>query len=219
MIIEMQSAMKTMVNTQFSDHLPSEALKDSQEALLLVPQEQLNSKLKQEEVTAKRPSSPSPLPPPLCPTFPLPSDIAKEEVIGMVTSAHKDTFMYNQEQPQDCTTVLQPPNGETNLKYLEQYNSGSEADHGSISSMLQNGNVKHFNGQYKGQNNMHYPSGYNLCFHSMNFTNGFTTKGYNKMLENGFSSIESLNAYSCSTGGRMHLVLQLLNTSVVLSLN
>lgn len=211
MLIEMQSAMKTMMNTQFSDHLPTEALKDSQEVLLLVPQEQLNSKLQQEE-TAKRPSSPSPLPPPLGPALPLPSDIVKEEVIGMVTSAHKDTFMYNQEQPEESTTVLQRPNGGKNLKYLEQFNSGGEADHGSINSMLQNGNVKHFNGQYKGQNNMHYPSGYNLCFHSMNFANGFVTKGYNKMLENGFSSIESLNAYSCSTGGRMHLVLQLLNT-------
>ncbi|XP_032092959.1 nuclear receptor subfamily 1 group D member 2 [Thamnophis elegans] len=214
MIIEMQSAMKTMMNTQFSDHLPSETLKDSQEALLLVPQEQLNSKLKQEEVTAKRPSS-SPLPPPLCPALPLPSDIAKEEVIGMVTSAHKDTFMYNQEQPEDRTTVLQPPNGEKNLKYLDQYNSGGEADHGSISIVLQNGNVKHFNGQYKGQNNMHHPSGYNLCFHSKNFTNGFTTKGYNKMLKNGFSSIESLNAYSCSTGGRMHLVCPMNKTPFV----
>ncbi|XP_034259938.1 nuclear receptor subfamily 1 group D member 2 isoform X2 [Pantherophis guttatus] len=213
MIIEMQSAMKTMMNTQFSDHLPSEALKDSQEALLLVPQEQLNSKLKQEEVTAKRPTSP--LPPSLYPAFPLPSDIAKEEVIGMVTSAHKDTFMYNQEQSEDRTTVLQPPNGETNLKYLEQYNSDGEADHGSISNVLQNGNVKHFNEQYKGQNNIPYPSGYNLCFHSMNFTNDFTTKGYNKMLENGFSSIESLNAYSCSTGGRMHLVCPMNKTPFV----
>uniref|UniRef100_A0A2D4NAW5 Nuclear receptor subfamily 1 group D member 2 n=3 Tax=Micrurus spixii TaxID=129469 RepID=A0A2D4NAW5_9SAUR len=211
MIIEMQSAMKTMMNTQFSDHLASEALKDSQEALLLVPQEQLNSKLKQEEETAKKPSSPSPLPSPLCPALSLPSDITKEEVIGMVTSAHKDTFMYNQEQPEDRTTS----NEEKNLKYLEQYNSGGEADHGSISNVLQNGNIKHFNGQFKGQNNMHYPSGYNLCFHSMNFTNGFTTKGYNKMLKNGFSSIESLNVYSCSTGGRTHLVCPMNKTPFV----
>ncbi|XP_070583365.1 nuclear receptor subfamily 1 group D member 2 isoform X2 [Erythrolamprus reginae] len=214
MIIEMQSAMKTIMNTQFSDHLPSEALKDNQEALLLVPQEQLNSKLKK-EVTDRRPSSPSPLPLPLCPAFPLPSNIAKEEMIGMVTIAHKDTFMYNQEQPEDRSTVFQPPNVETNLKYLEQYSSGGEADHGSISSVLQNGNVKHFNGQYKGQNNRCYPSGYNLCFHSMNSTSGFTTKGYNKMLENGFSSIESLNVYSCSTGGRMHLVCPMNKTPFV----
>uniref|UniRef100_A0A8C5RKF3 Nuclear receptor subfamily 1 group D member 2 n=1 Tax=Laticauda laticaudata TaxID=8630 RepID=A0A8C5RKF3_LATLA len=208
MIIEMQSAMKTMMNTQFSDHLVSEALKDSQEALLLVPQEQLNSKQKQEE-TAKKPSSP--LPPPLCRALSLPSDIAKEEVIGMVTSAHKDTFMYNQEQPEDHTTS----NGKKNLKYLEQYNSGGEADDGSISNVLQNGNIKHFNGQFKGQNNMRYPSGYSLCFHSMNFTNGFTTKGYNKMLENGFSSIKSLNVYSCSTGDRMHLVCPMNKTPFV----
>ncbi|XP_015745355.1 nuclear receptor subfamily 1 group D member 2 [Python bivittatus] len=208
MLIEMQSAMKTMMNTQFSDHLPSEALKDSQEALLLVPQLQLNSKLQQEEENAKRPSSPSPLPPPLPP--PLPSDIAKEEVIGMVTGAHKDTFMYNQEQPEDRTTVVQPPNGGKSLKYLEQYNSGGEPDQGSISSILHNGNVQHFSGRYKGQS-----SGYNLCHHSVNFTNGFTMKECNKMFGNGFSSVESLNAYSCSTGGRMHLVCPMNKTPFV----
>ncbi|XP_039199596.1 nuclear receptor subfamily 1 group D member 2 isoform X2 [Crotalus tigris] len=93
MLIEMQSAMKTVMNTQLSDHLPTEALKDSQEALLLVPQEQLNSKLQQEEETVKRLSSPSPLPPPLCPALPLPSDIVKEEVIGMVCPMNKTPFV------------------------------------------------------------------------------------------------------------------------------
>ncbi|KAH0627326.1 hypothetical protein JD844_002895 [Phrynosoma platyrhinos] len=211
MLIEMQSAMKTMMNTQFSDHLPSEALKDSQEPVLLLPQAELNSKVQREKENINRPSSPSlPLPPPSAP----PSDIAKEEVIGMVTRAHKDTFMYNQEQSENPPSVVQPQNGER-IKYTEQYNSSGEPD---ISSSHNGGSEQHFNGQHKGRNNVHYPNGHNLCFtnsSSINFTHGFSLKGCNRMPENGFPPNESMNAYSCSTGGRMHLVCPMNKTPFV----
>ncbi|XP_061441627.1 nuclear receptor subfamily 1 group D member 2 isoform X2 [Rhineura floridana] len=214
MLIEMQSAMKTMMNTQFSDHLPSEALKDSQGSLLLMPQEELNSKLQQEQKNTDGLSSP----PPSLPLLPPPSDIAKEEVIGMVTRAHKDTFMYNQEQPENPPTVVQPQNGDRNLKYTEQYNADGEADNGVINCAHHGGNEQHFIGQHKGQNSVHYPNGHNLGFtnsHSMNFTNGFILKGCNRMPENGFPPNESMNAFSCSTGGRMHLVCPMNKTPFV----
>ncbi|XP_062984270.1 nuclear receptor subfamily 1 group D member 2 isoform X2 [Elgaria multicarinata webbii] len=214
MLIEMQSAMKTMMNTQFSDHLPSEALKDSQEPLLLLPQEEVNSKSLQEQENTNVPSSSSPpLPPP-----PPPSDIAKEEVIGMVTRAHKDTFMYNQEQPENPPTVVKPPNGERILKYTEQYHSSGEPVNSGISSTHHGGNEQHFNGQYKGRSGMHYPNGYNLCFtssHSMNFANGLTLKGCNRMPGNSFPPNESMNVYSWSTGSRMHLVCPMNKTPFV----
>lgn len=92
MLIEMQSAMKTMMNSQFSGHLPSEALTEHQDQ---APQEDLSSKPKQERETIKTPSSPPG------------ADMAKEEVIGMVTRAHKDTFMYNQEQSQNPAEMMQ----------------------------------------------------------------------------------------------------------------
>ncbi|XP_020663185.3 nuclear receptor subfamily 1 group D member 2 isoform X2 [Pogona vitticeps] len=219
MLIEMQSAMKTMMNTQFNDHSPSEALKDKQEPLLLLPQEELN-KLEQEQENTNGSSSLSLLPPPPPPPPPpSSSDIAKEEVIGMVTRAHKDTFMYNQEEPKNPSTVVQPQNGERILNYTKQYNSRGEPDNVDMSSTHHDGNEQHFNGQYKGRiQSTHYPNGHNLCFtssSSMNFTNGFAFKGCNRMPENGFPPNESLNTYSCSTGGRMHLVCPMNNTPFV----
>lgn len=202
----MQSAMKTMMNTQFSDHLPSEALKDSQEPLLLLPQEELNSNLQQ---NTESPSPPSPLPPPPPPP-PAPSDIAKDEVIGMVTRAHKDTFMYNQEQTENPPTVGMPQYGEIILQSAEQYTSSSEPEIGEISHHRHGENEQHFNGQHNEPNSMHYPNVHNLQFtnkHYMNYTNGFALKSCHRMPENGFPPNEPLNAYSFTAGGRMHLVM------------
>lgn len=202
MLIEMQSAMKTMMNTQFSDHVPSEALKDCQEPLLLLPQEELNSKSQDEQEKSSSPnSSPPPLPP---------SDIAKEEVIGMVTRAHKDTFMYNQEPRGDTAITLQPQNGERVLKCTEQYSSSSGSPDNGANNALYSVNGEHLNGQYKWQGSMHYPNGHSFGLpntHSVNITNGFSPKGCSIMLENGFSSKDSRNTFSGSTGGRLHLVL------------
>ncbi|KAJ6666545.1 hypothetical protein lerEdw1_020268 [Lerista edwardsae] len=207
MLIEMQSAMKTMMNTQFSDHVPSEALKDSQESLLLLPQEELNSKSQDEQEKSSSPNSP---PPP-------PSDIAKEEVIGMVTRAHKDTFMYNQEQRGDVAIIVQTQNRERVLKCAEQYSSSSEPDN-VASNTLYSVNGEHLTGQYKWQSSMHYPNGHSFGFpnsHSMNITNGFSLKGCSMMSENGFSPNESTNTFSCSTGGRLHLVCPMNKTPFV----
>ncbi|XP_044305322.1 nuclear receptor subfamily 1 group D member 2 isoform X1 [Varanus komodoensis] len=217
MLIEMQSAMKTMMSTQFSDHLPSEVLKESQEPLLLLPQEELNSKSQQEQENNNSPSSPAPVPPPPLPPS-LPSDMAKEEVIGMVTRAHKDTFMYNQEQPESPPIAVQPQNGERILKYPEPYHSGGNPDSSSMSSRHHGGKEQHFNGQYKGQSSMYYPDGHHLCFtssHSMNLTDGLILKGCNRMPRNGFSPNGSMNVYNCSTGGRMHLVCPMNKTPFV----
>nr|XP_056713371.1 nuclear receptor subfamily 1 group D member 2 [Euleptes europaea] len=210
MLIEMQSAMKTMMNTQFSDHLPSEGVKDSEEPLLLLPQEELNSKSQQEQERLRRSS---PVPP-----LPAPSNIAKEEVIGMVTRAHKDTFMYNQEQLGNLPSVEQSLNEDRILKYTEQYNSSSEPNSGGTNRVLYGGSEQHFNGQYKGRNTVHYLNGRSLCFssdHYTNLTNGFTIKGYYRMPENGFHPNERLNTYTRGTGGRMHLVCPMNKTPVV----
>uniref|UniRef100_A0A8D0BYF2 Nuclear receptor subfamily 1 group D member 2 n=1 Tax=Salvator merianae TaxID=96440 RepID=A0A8D0BYF2_SALMN len=199
MLIEMQSAMKTMMNTQFSDHLPSEALKESPEPLLQLPQEDLNSSVQLEQKHSSSPSSS----PPLCPPPP-PTDIAKEEVIGMVTRAHKDTFMYNQEQAENPPTIVHSQIEERNLNYTEQYRADNEAGTGSMTWTHHNRNKKNFNGHYRGQNKMHSPNGHNPCF--ANNYNSFTIKDGHRMSENGFPPIESTNAHWYSTGSRMHLV-------------
>ncbi|XP_048367022.1 nuclear receptor subfamily 1 group D member 2 isoform X1 [Sphaerodactylus townsendi] len=210
MLIEMQSAMKTMMNTQFSDHLPSECVKDSQEQLVLLAQEELSSKTQQEQEQFSR-SSPVP-PPPALP------DIAKEEVIGMVTRAHKDTFMYNQEQSENLPTVEQSQNEDRTVKYTEQYNSRSELNSGWPNSVCYFGSEQHFNGRYKGQNTVHYLNGHSLCFsssHCTNLTNGVAIKGYHRMPENGLHPNETRNIYTHGTGGRMHLVCPMNKTPSV----
>ncbi|XP_053265946.1 nuclear receptor subfamily 1 group D member 2 isoform X1 [Podarcis raffonei] len=216
MLIEMQSAMKTMMNTQFSDHLSSEASKESQEPLLLLPQEELSAKRQEEQKNAGGCSSSSPSPALLLPPPPPPpSDIAKEEVIGMVTRAHKDTFMYNQEQPENPHTPGQPQNMQRNLKY----SGGSETNNSGISCAHHGGNEQHFIGQHKGRNNMHYPNGRsNLCFtnsHSVNIANGAASKSCNGRPESGFPHHVSMNSYPCKPGERMHLVCPMNKTPFV----
>lgn len=193
MLIEMQSAMKTMMNNQFNGHLPNEALTEHQDQ---APQEDLSSKPKQERETIKSPS-----PPPS-------ADMAKEEVIGMVTRAHKDTFMYNQEQSQNPAEMMQPQGGERVSKNTEQYILSSEHCVSGLGGPQYPEREQHLGGQYKGRSTMHYPSGHAVCFtnsHCMNFTNGYTQRMCERIPEDGFSPNKN-TTYPCSTGGRMHLV-------------
>ncbi|XP_074694957.1 nuclear receptor subfamily 1 group D member 2 isoform X4 [Strix aluco] len=194
MLIEMQSAMKTMMNSQFSGHLPNEALAEHQDQ---APQEDLSSKPKQEREAIKSPSS--------SPT----ADMAKEEVIGMVTRAHKDTFMYNQEQSQNPAEMMQSQSGERVSKNTEQYILNSEHCVSGLGGPQYPESEQHLGGQYKGRSAVHYPSGHAMCFtnsHCMNFTGGYTQRLCDRIPEDGFSPNKNAT-YSCSTGGRMHLVL------------
>ncbi|XP_060005505.1 nuclear receptor subfamily 1 group D member 2 isoform X2 [Lagenorhynchus albirostris] len=79
MLIEMQSAMKTMMNSQFSGHLQSDQLVEHHEQTALPAQEQLRPKpqLEQENIKSSSPSS----------------DFAKEEVIGMVCPMNKSPYV------------------------------------------------------------------------------------------------------------------------------
>ncbi|KAM6339208.1 nuclear receptor subfamily 1 group D member 2 isoform 1-T1 [Podargus strigoides] len=199
MLIEMQSAMKTMMNSQFSGHLPNEALTEHQDQ---APQEDLSSKTKQERETIKSPS-----PPPS-------TDMAKEEVIGMVTRAHKDTFMYNQEQSQNPAELMQSQSGERVSKNNEQYILSSEHCVSGLSGPQYPESEQHLGGQYKGRSTMHYPSGHAVCFssgHCMNFTSGYTQRLCDRIPGDSFSPNKN-TAYSCSTGGRMHLVCPMSKT-------
>ncbi|XP_047625119.1 nuclear receptor subfamily 1 group D member 2 isoform X2 [Phacochoerus africanus] len=80
MLIEMQSAMKTMMNSQFSGHLQSDALVEHHEQTALPVQEQLRPKPQLEQENIKSSSPPS-------------SDFAKEEVIGMVCPMSKSPYV------------------------------------------------------------------------------------------------------------------------------
>uniref|UniRef100_A0A8C8S3R7 Nuclear receptor subfamily 1 group D member 2 n=1 Tax=Pelusios castaneus TaxID=367368 RepID=A0A8C8S3R7_9SAUR len=205
MLIEMQSAMKTMMNSQFNGHLPNEVLTEHQEQAHPLSQEELTSKPQQELENIKSPSPPS-------------SDIAKEEVIGMVTRAHKDTFMYNQEQSENPAEARLPKSGERIPKNTEQYSLNSGHCSNGLSDTHYIEHEQHLSGQYKGRNVMHYPNGHTLCStngHCMNFTNGYTQRMCDRIPEDGFSANENMNIYSCNTRGRMHLVCPMSKTPFV----
>ncbi|XP_035887410.1 nuclear receptor subfamily 1 group D member 2 isoform X2 [Phyllostomus discolor] len=195
MLIEMQSAMKTMMNGQFSGHLQNDTLVEHEQTALPA-QEQLRPKPQLEQENIKSSSPPS-------------SDFAKEEVIGMVTRAHKDTFMYNQEQRENSAETMQPQR-ERIPKNMEQYNLNHDhcgnglSNHFPCSESQQN-----LNGQYKGRNIMHYPNGHAICIangHCMNFSNAYTQRVCDRVSIDGFSQNENKNSYLCNNGGRMHLV-------------
>uniref|UniRef100_A0A2K6FZW5 Nuclear receptor subfamily 1 group D member 2 n=1 Tax=Propithecus coquereli TaxID=379532 RepID=A0A2K6FZW5_PROCO len=196
MLIEMQSAMKTMMNSQFSSHLQNDTLVERHEQTALPAQEQLRPKPQLEQENIK--SSPPPS-----------SDFAKEEVIGMVTRAHKDTFMYNQEHRENSAETMQPQRGERIAKNMEQYNLNHDHCGSGLSHFPCSESQQHLNGQYKGRNIMHYPNGHAICIangHCVNFSNAYTQRVCDRIPIDGFSQNENKNSYLCNTGGRMHLV-------------
>ncbi|XP_059867530.1 nuclear receptor subfamily 1 group D member 2 isoform X3 [Delphinus delphis] len=195
MLIEMQSAMKTMMNSQFSGHLQNDQLVEHHEQTALPAQEQLRPKpqLEQENIKSSSPSS----------------DFAKEEVIGMVTRAHKDTFMYNQEQRENSAETVQPQR-ERIPKNMEQYNLNHDRCGSGLSSHFPcSESQQHLGGQYKGRNVMHYANGHAICItngHCVNFSNAYTQRVCDRVSIDGCSQNENENSYLCNTGGRMHLV-------------
>ncbi|XP_008047263.1 nuclear receptor subfamily 1 group D member 2 [Carlito syrichta] len=196
MLIEMQSAMKTMMNSQFGGHLQSDALVERPEQTALPIQEQLRPKPPLERDSAK--SSPPPS-----------SDFAKEEVIGMVTRAHKDTFMYNQE-PREHSAESMPHPRERAPTHVEPYSLNHERCGGGLGGHFpRSESQQQLSGQYKGRNVMHYPDGHAVCLangHCVNFSNAYTQRVCDRALVDGFSQNENKNGYLCNTGGRMHLV-------------
>ncbi|KAJ8789700.1 hypothetical protein J1605_004834 [Eschrichtius robustus] len=166
MLIEMQSAMKTMMNSQFSGHVQNDPSVEHQEQTALPAQEQLRPRpqLEQENIKSSAPSS----------------DFAKEEVIGMVTRAHKDTFMYNQEQRENSAETAQPPR-ERIPKSVEQYNLNDDrCGSGLISSHFPcSESQQHLGAQYRGRSVMPYANGRAVCVtngHGVNFSNAYAQR-------------------------------------------
>ncbi|EDL94084.1 nuclear receptor subfamily 1, group D, member 2, isoform CRA_a [Rattus norvegicus] len=196
MLIEMQSAMKTMMSTQFGGHLQSDTLAEPHEQSVPPAQEQLRPKPQLEQENIK--------------STPPPSDFAKEEVIGMVTRAHKDTFLYNQEHRENSSESMPPHRGERIPRNVEQYNLNHDHRGGGLHSHFPcSESQQHLSGQYKGRNMMHYPNGHTVCIsngHCVNFSSAYPQRVCDRIPVGGCSQTESRNSYLCSTGGRMHLV-------------
>ncbi|XP_070220424.1 nuclear receptor subfamily 1 group D member 2 [Bos mutus] len=196
MLIEMQSAMRTMMDSQLSGRLHSDPLADHHEQIALPAQEQPRPKPQLESDSSKS-SSPSS------------SDFAKEEVIGMVTRAHKDTFMYNQEPRESSAETAALPR-ERLPKSLEQYSVNHErcvgGPHGRFPCA---DSAQHLGGHYKGRSGVHYPGGHAVCVaggHCVSFSGAYTQRVCDRVSIDGFSQNENKNGFLCNTGARMHLV-------------
>ncbi|KAM8966292.1 nuclear receptor subfamily 1 group D member 2 [Pelodytes ibericus] len=211
MLIEMQSAMKTMMNSQFRGPVLHETLPDYQTSPSLLPPvpHSVRDKPgpKAQCYPEKKSLSPHPPPSGQHPPSPPPFDNNKEDVISTVTRAHRETFMYNQEASEHPIKA----NG-----HREEINNGVKHNkHDHINKLCNspryhvNGSQNHLNGQHQGRNIMDYQSRHAICFangHSVNFSNGFSAKGCSKASMFAVPQNNNMNGFPCGRGRRMHLV-------------
>ncbi|KAM9308163.1 nuclear receptor subfamily 1 group D member 2 [Gastrophryne carolinensis] len=232
MLMEMQSAMKTMMNSQFGSSGPQDALQDFQALPTLLPPEpnpvQENVKDPQHPVknhpppvsslpppvsslpppvSSLPPPSSSSLPPPSSSSLPPPSsssDISKE-----VTRAHRETFMYNQEP---CEMNGEARRQREDRMFSVKHNNDSNNIHfnngintGHCSA---NESQNYMNGHHRGRNNMGCPNAHAVYYQSekgINISNGYPHKECNKTPVIDVSQpTEYMNL--CNRRRRMHLV-------------
>ncbi|XP_053570206.1 nuclear receptor subfamily 1 group D member 2 isoform X2 [Bombina bombina] len=205
MLIEMQSAMKTMMNNQFNNPSLQETLPDyqasPQPSLHHPAPENLRTQAQQYPesnslTTSSLPHHSQPPPPPL--------EVSKEDVICSVTRAHRETFMYNQEPTEIPTEAPQQQENNYNVKHNNPIINESCFAHKPF-----NNSQKYLNGQHKDRNIASYPSGHAVCFsngHNVNFSNWFCHKGRSKTKAFDIPDSNNVNGYSCNRGRRMHLV-------------
>ncbi|KAM4028954.1 nuclear receptor subfamily 1 group D member 2 [Anomaloglossus baeobatrachus] len=209
MLMEMQTAMKTMMNSQFGSSGHQEALPDYQASPSLLPplppvvKEKLAASGQNNQVKSPTPPAPPslPLPPPTLP------DVSKEDVIGTVTRAHRETFMYNQEPSESKNYAIHRIEGRMdNVKHITtsnniHFNNGPSTARCPVSESR---NI--LNGQYRGNNTAGYSNIHSVHYfndHNTNISNGFSHKGCSK---GAMFQADHMNGYPCNRGRRMHLV-------------
>lgn len=207
MLIEMQSAMTTMMNSQFGSSGPQEALQDYQASPSLLPPVphpvEENAKAQQHAAKSRTPAASSSLPLP-----PSSLDISKEDVIGTVTRAHRETFMYNQEpfdvksgaSHQREDSVFSTKHNNNNIHFNNGINTGC---------CPTNERHNYMNGHERGKNNMGCPNIHAVYYPNdpgNNLSNGYLHKECSKTPMTDVSQAGHVNGYLCKRGRRMHLV-------------
>ncbi|RXM35516.1 Nuclear receptor subfamily 1 group D member 2 [Acipenser ruthenus] len=219
MLLEMQSAMNNMMNnTQLNEQqLPAESSPErpgdsatSSSSSLTSPlqerqqePESLQSELEEME-TAQTPSPSS-------------SD-SSEEVIGTVTRAHKETFMYNQEQPSpmDKNFATQQGGVRMSVSTEEEHGWYTRNSHNDFSSYnayhhLGHGNLHMPKEHHRNDTVAHCPSRQANGLtngHCPGFSNGllYNTLNASKTSENEPMTKKSFSGPVWTGGNRMHLV-------------
>ncbi|OCT75859.1 nuclear receptor subfamily 1 group D member 2 [Xenopus laevis] len=207
MLIEMQTVMKTMMSSQFNGSSLQEVLPDYPAPSSLQPP---HNALKNLGSKSQHYSGNKALTPPLPPSLPhpppvMPMDISKEDVIGTVTGAQRETFRYNQvpvEFPSEAGR--QQEEIHSNVPHLnnDHMTNGIRTAHCPV-----NKNKKYINEADNDKNFMPYPNGPVNCFsNGHNISNGLSHRGCSseKMLD--VSQVNNVNGYPCNRERRMHLV-------------
>ncbi|XP_069586091.1 nuclear receptor subfamily 1 group D member 2 [Ranitomeya imitator] len=212
MLLEMQTAMKTMMNSQFGSSAHQEALPDYQASPALLPpmppivNEKLDVIGQNNQVKSPTPPAPSshPLPPPA------PSDVSKEDVIGTVTRAHRETFMYNQEPSEIRNDANHLMEGRmNNVKHLTKSNNIHFNNGPSTARCPVSESQNYINGQHRGKNTAGYSNIHSVQYsnhHHTNISSGFSHKGCSQRSMSDVSPAHRMNGYPCNRGRRMHLV-------------
>ncbi|OCT74164.1 nuclear receptor subfamily 1 group D member 2 [Xenopus laevis] len=202
MLIEMQTVMNTMMSSQ----LNCSSLHDTLPAPSSLQSPALE---KMESKTQHYPENKA-LTPPLPPSLPhpsavMPKDISKEDVIGTVTGAHRETFMYNQvpvEFPSEAGRQMDEIHSNVTRLNSDQMKNGISAAHCPV-----NKNKMYINEADNDKNFMPYQHGpVNCFFNGHNISNGLSHRvcSSEKMLD--VSQVHNVNGYPCNRGRRMHLV-------------
>ncbi|KAK1172263.1 nuclear receptor subfamily 1 group D member 2 [Acipenser oxyrinchus oxyrinchus] len=225
MLLEMQSAMNNMMNNthlnekQLSaessperpgDSATSSSSSSSSSSLNSPLQKRqqepasLQSELEEME-TVQTPSSSS-------------SSSSSEEVIGTVTRAHKETFLYNQMQPSpmDKNVANQQGGGRMSVGTEEEHGWYTRNSHNDFSSYntyhhLGHGNLHMPKEHHRDDTPAHCPSRHAnglTNVHCLGFSNGFlyNTLNASKTSENDAMAKKSFNGPVWTGGNRMHLV-------------
>ncbi|XP_073534076.1 nuclear receptor subfamily 1 group D member 2 [Phyllobates terribilis] len=212
MLMEMQTAMKTMMNSQFGSSGHQEALPDYQASAALLPpmppivKEKLGANGQKNQV--KSPTLPAPPSLPLPP--PAPSDVSKEDVIGTVTRAHRETFMYNQEASEIRNNANQRMEDRmNNVTHITKSNNIHFNNGPSTARCPVSESQNYIDGQHRGKNTTGYSNIHSVHYsndHNINISNGFCHKGCSKGAMSDVSQADRMNGYPCNRGRRMHLV-------------
>ncbi|XP_078520578.1 nuclear receptor subfamily 1 group D member 2 [Lissotriton helveticus] len=150
MLLDMQSAMKTMMSGQFGSQMQKDVVPDHPVPphIPMVPPQQLAAQTQQASGSYVGRSTSFQASPPS-------ANMSKEDVIRRVTRVQQDTFMYNQGQPGD------PAAGPEWLLSGARMNTTAEDQPASTSGLIcpAGHNQLHQHGPHRGSSQMHHPGG------------------------------------------------------------
>ncbi|XP_006006443.1 nuclear receptor subfamily 1 group D member 1 [Latimeria chalumnae] len=207
MLAEMQSAMNNMANNQLNGQLQNDLVSQTPSQQHLPPQVPSPIQQQQQSPPPPSPHQECPLPtqqlsPPHCPS---PSG-QMEEVISLVTKAHKETFIYAHDKLNESAYSFDPSNGDFDNWGKNHCTNGYQLN-GLNSIYHHDNNLVHKNGYSEMKNGYHHAAYIN------GHTNGYhqNANGHRRMCPSNVYAphheIENLNSQNCPWKGSRNVIL------------